>query len=248
MGIELRLPNLNAQTEGELLSQIRSYLYQFVPQLQWALSSLESSSTGAVAQTSGATPTQRTIAPRVSSAQDSEATFNAIKSLIIKSADIVNAYYEEINSRLDGAYVAESDFGTYTEQTAQQITETSTRIDRVFSDIDTIESDIEGIGGYISNTQAHVTIGKLYEGDDGIDVFGIEIGQINEVNGEEKFNKYARFTSDRLSFYDKNNTEVAYISDYKLNITNAEITDTLTLGGYVIETSNGLALKWVGRG
>lgn len=34
---ELRLPNLNAPTDREMLSQIRSYLYQLVPQLQWAL-------------------------------------------------------------------------------------------------------------------------------------------------------------------------------------------------------------------
>ena len=64
----------------------------------------------------------------------------------------------------------------------------------------------------------------------------------------EVFNKYARFTAGRLSFYDKNDIEVAYISDYKLYITNAEIKGTLKLGAFLIDTSKGFRLKWVGRG
>ena len=62
------------------------------------------------------------------------------------------------------------------------------------------------------------------------------------------FNKYARFTSDRLTFYDKNNTEVAYISDYKLYIRNVEITETSKIGGFVdtVTANGGIVTKWVG--
>jgi hypothetical protein len=59
------------------------------------------------------------------------------------------------------------------------------------------------------------------------------------------FSKYARFVADKLSFYDKNDTEVAYISDYKLYITNAQITGTLNLGRYELDPTDGLAFKWV---
>lgn len=40
MAIELRLPNITGLTEKEQLSQIRSYLYQLIPQLQWELDNL----------------------------------------------------------------------------------------------------------------------------------------------------------------------------------------------------------------
>ena len=76
----------------------------------------------------------------------------------------------------------------------------------------------------------------------------MEVGQSNEVNGENVFDKFSRFTADRLSFYDRNDVEVAYVGDYKLYITNAEITGNLKLGGYLIDTTDGLAFKWIGRG
>lgn len=242
MSVELRLPSITGTTEKEMLSQIRSYLYQFVPQLQWALNNIESTST------SDKAPTTQVIAQKTTSTLDAEASFNAIKSLIIKSADIVNAYYDEITERLEGIYVAESDFGTYTEETEREITKTSTRTEELFSNIQTIVSDIENIEYNLIETNAHIITGLLYYGDDGIPVYGLEVGQKNIVDGEEVFNKYARFTSDRLSFYDQNDTEVAWISGYKLYITNAEITGSLTLGGYLIDTSRGFTLKWVGKG
>ena len=74
----------------------------------------------------------------------------------------------------------------------------------------------------------------------------MEVGQTTEVNGEELFNKFARFTSSRLSFYDANGSEVAYISDYKLYITNAQILGNLYLGSYILDTTNGIAFIWNG--
>ena len=76
---------------------------------------------------------------------------------------------------------------------------------------------------------------------------GLEIGQTSTIDGEEVFNKFARFTAGRLSFYDQNGYEVAYISDYKIYITHAEVTGSLKIGGYLIDTSKGLTFKWVGR-
>ena len=241
MAIELRLPSITGTTEAEMLSQIRSYLYQFVPQLQWALNSLETTSTGA-----SESATKTVVQKTTSSPASPETTFNAIKSLIIKSADIVQAYYDEISERLEGIYVAESDFGIYTEQTAQEMTASSKRIDTLFTNTQTIQSTIDKVTNDFYSTDARISLGLLYYRDDGTPVYGLEIGQKDfDAEGNEVFNAYARFSSDRLSFYDKNNTEVAWISGYKLNITNAEITGSLTLGRYVIDTSNGSTLKWV---
>ena len=178
-----------------------------------------------------------------SATEEAQASFNDIKSLIITSADIVNAYYEEINQRLTGEYVAQSDFGTYTEQTEARFSQTSTNMETLYTNVQTLESEVEGVEDKLIDVEAHIRSGLLYYDDSGTPIYGLEIGQKND---DESFNKYARFTADRLSFYDQNDTEVAYISDYKLYITNVEVTGTLKLGGYRIDTDNGLAFIWEG--
>ena len=240
MGFDLRLPNITGVTEREQLSQIKSYLYQLAQQLQWALSTVETSSTP------NQVASQKVIVQ--AQAKNAEVDFNSLKALIIKSADIVDAYYDEISERLTGLYVASSDFGTYIQETDVQIKKTSTDITQNYTNIQKILTDIKNLSFSLAESQAHIKSGILYYDDKGLPVYGLEIGQINTVDGEEVFNKYARFTSGRLSFYDRNDTEVAYISDYKLYITNAEITGTLRLGAFQINTSKGFSLKYVGRG
>ena len=238
--IDIRQPNITGNTPAEQLSQIRSYLYQFAGQLQWALNNIDVQMAGDTSSTSAA-------GGKTEDKNLPSNTFNSIKSLIIKSADIVDAYYQEINRRLDGVYVAQSDFGTYSETTSQEITANSRFIEQLFTDLQVISDTLDGMQDETIRTSAYMKSGLLYYADNGAAVYGLEVGQTNTVDGEEVFDKFARFTSDRLSFYDKNDVEVAYISDYKLFITNAEIIGNLTVGGYLMDTSNGLAFKWVGR-
>lgn len=241
MGIELRLPKINGTTEREQLAQIKSYLYQMAQQLQWALNNTSATSGNVVMQ-------QEANTASVPSGVAAQTTFNAVKSMIIKSADIVDAYYEEISRRLDGEYVARSDFGTYSERTSQEIAENSTGVERLFTNVQKISSDVDGLSYTLIEVNAHTHSGLLYYDEDGAPVYGFEIGQRNEVDGVEVFNKYARFTSDRLSFYDHNDTEVAYISDYKLYITHMEITGTAKFGAFLLDTTAGFRLKYAGRG
>ena len=239
--VELRYPNITAQSEREQLSQFKSYLYQLVGQLQHALSNLE----GVTGET---TALSQKIASKVDEVTDPKTSFNSVKSLIIKSADIVQAYYEEINRRLVGEYVARSDFGTYSEQTSQDITENSAGIERAFTNIQKIITDIETMEYTLIEVNAHIHSGILYYDDGGIPVYGLEIGQKNIIDGVTVFNKFARFTSDRLSFYDQNGTEVAYISDYKLYIRNVQITGSYRIGGFVdtVQSNGDVVERWVG--
>lgn len=239
--VDFRMPNITG-SEAEQLSQIRSYLYQFIPQLQWALTQLDTSVGSAYVVK------KENKAAEQKESFNAEVAFGALKPLIIKSADIVQAYYEEISSRIVGSYVAESDFGAFVEKTEQEIVQSSTDIEQIFHDMQGILTDLEALNFTLAEVNAHIKSGLIYYDDEGIPVYGLEIGQRNTIDGEEVFNKFARFTSDRLSFYDQNDTEVAYISDYKLYITNAEVTGTLKLGGFLVDTSKGLTIKWVGRG
>ena len=241
MSIDIRLPNINSATEQGQLSQMRSYLYQLVEQLNWALNTVQDGAVQTVVQPMTA-PTASGAAAAEQEAQD---TFNSIKSLIIKSADIVNAYYETMRLRMDGEYVAESDFGVYRRTTAAELSATTDSVNQLYTDLQSVEETAEGAYDSVRAVTANIKTGLLYTNESGVPVYGLEVGQRNVENGVESFRKYARFTANRLSFYDQNDTEVAYISDYKLFITQAQITGNITLGRYVADMSDGLAFKWV---
>ena len=244
MSLDFRLPYITAKDEAGQLKQLQSYLFQLVEQLNYAMKTVDGGSSAGAAYVGSSTSSSVTGGTDAKS----QATFNSIKSLIIKSADIVNAYYESINNRLKGLYVAESDFGTYTEATDLALEANSKGIEQNYTNIQQIISDIEGFESSLIEVHANINSGILYYGEDGAPVYGLEIGQRTEINGEETFNKYARFTSDKLSFYDSNDNEVAYISDKKLYITHVEITGSLSLGGFVdkVLADKSVVTKWVG--
>lgn len=301
MALNLRLPNINGLSEKEQLAQIRSYLHQLVCELEFAFSTLGTSSDSIVI------PSKRGSSSESSTNMSGSAMFSVLKPLIIKSADIVDAYYDKITKRLEGVYVAQSDFGTYTEQTSQTIQENSKSITQNFTSIQTISTDVQGaftnlhtldskVSGEVSGIKqniedtakglsdslkdatnnlsesisgvskdltdqikaittrleailtvdAYTRSGELYINEEGLPVYGFEVGQTNTVNGVETFRKFARFTAERLSFYDQNNDEVAYISDYKLFITSVEILYNLIGGGFILDFSRGFTLKFSG--
>ena len=241
MSIDIRLPNINSATEQGQLSQMRSYLYQLVEQLNWALNTVQDGAVQTVVQPMTAPTASGTSAAE----QEAQDTFNSIKSLIIKSADIVNAYYETMRLRMDGEYVAESDFGVYRRTTAAELSATIDSVNQLYTDLQSVEETADGAYDSVRAVTANIKTGLLYTNESGVPVYGLEVGQRNVENGVESFRKYARFTANRLSFYDQNDTEVAYISDYKLFITQAQITGSITLGRYVADMSDGLAFKWV---
>jgi hypothetical protein len=236
--IDIRLPNITGKTDSEQLAQIKSYLYQFAGQLQWALSTVEVGNGGG---------TYIPVLKSDSSEEKKENTlsnFNQIKSLIIKSADIVNAYYEKIDEllKLSGDYTAQSDFGTFREETLNRISATNSMIAQNIYDLQSIY-DVNGNIRAELLVNGHIYSGIIEYAKDGEAIVGIEIGQTTTGNGVKKFDKFARFTADKLSFYDANSIEVAYISDYKMVITEAHITGNLQLGNFFFDTSNGLALR-----
>ena len=176
-----------------------------------------------------------------------QSNFNSIKSLIIKSADIVNAYYDVINEKLVGEYSALSEFGEYTEKTEKFITETSQFTNEYYASEQVIKSTLDAIGEIVLRNEGYIKTGELYKDKDGNSVYGVEVGQTIPKNDAKVYRKYARFMAGRLSFYDQNDVEVAHISGYKLYITHAEIKESLTIGGFVIDATKGFTLKWVKR-
>lgn len=334
MSFEFNLPNFQVSTPE--MRQMHSYLYQTIQQLNWAMKNIQTAEGSANLNL----PVRKPSGGGSSTEKTPVESFAEIKSLIIKSADIINAYYDSISAKLEGVYVAQSEFGEFVEYTAlelegnsQGIQQNYTNIQGIQVDVSYLEKDIEGVqtevsgfqtildgtqadvfdlqanvGGIrgdvgniqgevsglsgkvdgveqdVSNvrdsvsgvqnglskvegevdglqqnlgniqtiiveTNAYIRTGQIDTDEYGIPIYGLEIGQTNSVNGQTAFDKFARFAADRLSFYDRNDVEVAYISDYKLYITNAEITGSLQLAGkFKIYYNGGLAFQWIGGG
>lgn len=235
MSFTMRLPSINAGTTEGQMAQMRGYLYQMAQELEFALNSLEVGSVNVSAE-SGQIQTSRE--------QKALENFSDIKSLIIKSADILNAYSDQIEKKFQGKYTAASEFGTFTESAMQKVSANERGITQLLKSTQTLEGSLGELQEIISDS--YIRSGKLYENPDGTYVYGLEIGQNNFVNGEEVFRKFARFTADKLSFYDKNGTEVAYISDSMLNITGAKISSRLIAGEFDVDFTDGIAFKWIG--
>ena len=238
MSFDIRLPNITASTDAGKLQQMHSYMYQLVEQLNWALNTVESAQTG---NTSSSLVYQQR-AP--STTQEAEDTFNSIKALIIKSADIVKAYETTIFSDFDGKYFADSDFGTYIEETSRKVEENSKGVTETFTRVESIDSRVEGVEDDLRTTNAYIKRGLLGYDEAGNAIYGIEVGETNE---DGAFIKYARFKSDRLSFFDRNGSEVAYIGAGCLYVRgNTVFLGDIQLGGYKTDTSDGLAFTWIG--
>lgn len=240
--INIRLPNITAPTEKEQLIQVKSYLHQLAQELNWALSSIESgNSNTAPKKTASGSPVTK---------DELKTSFNELKSLIIKSSGVVSAYAEAAEERYKSLYVAQSDFGTYTEEASQLISKNSTSIELFFENMQEIITDIENMQHSLIEVSANIKPGLLYYDEDGVPVYGLEIGQKTKLDGVEVFDKIARFTSDRLSFYDQNDNEVAYISDRKLYITHVEVKGTFRMGGFIdtVQSDGSIVTKWVGTG
>ena len=241
MSIDIRLPHITATTDAGKLQQMQSYMYQLAEQLNWALNVVESAQAG---NASAAVVYQQR---EPSTPQEAEDTFNSIKAMIIKYADIVKAYETTIFNNFNGKYFADSDFGTYLEETNRKVEENSKGVTETYTRTEAIDSRVEGVEDEIKTTNAYIHRGLLSNGE-----YGIEIGETSE---DGVFRQYARFTHEKLSFHDVNGNEVAYIGagDGDKSDTNclyitgkAVFQGAVQFGGYKMDTSDGLAFTWIG--
>ena len=221
------------------MGQMKSYLYQLVEQLNWALNTVESAQAGSTSAAVAYTES------KPATPQEAEETFNSIKALIIKSADIVKAYETTIFSDFNGKYFAESDFGTYIAETNRKVEETSEDVTETYSKVETITSDLTEIKEYVETTEGYIRRGLLADGS-----IGVEVGETTDSG----YRRYAQFTAKRLTFFDVNQNPVAYIGagDTDKSDTNclyvtgrAVFQGAVHFGSYKMDTSDGLAFTWI---
>ncbi len=150
---------------------------------------------------------------------------------------------EAIFSRVEDSFVTKTEAEETEARIGSKITQTVDSVtENFYKYLNDTENDISSVGGKVTELESSIDMyirrGELEEG-----VFGIEIGRSDS-------NIKARFTNDRLSFF-QGSAEVAYISGSTLYITNADILDYLKVGntsdGYFLfdTTENGLEVRWV---
>lgn len=233
-----RYPNITGLTEKDQLHQLKSYLYQLVEQLN---------NTAALTRQ---TPQAQAVPPGAAEEKTGSAAadFAALKGLIIKSADIVEAYSQKIEKKLEGQYLSVSEFGSYAEKTDSEITATAAKIDQKYSSLQQIVTDLET---RLLETAGYIRTGVLFyagEADPlpaGAPVYGMEVGQ---QTAEGTFQRFSRFTSYSMTFYDAQGDTFAAITEGKLTIRNAVVEQSFTLGGFADEVlpDGSLVTRWKG--
>ena len=258
---EFRYPNITDPTPEGQLKQLKNYLYQLTNQLNYAVKSVESENKAE--EYVNALKVSSSGSGANSADKNAKSTFNDIKGLIIKSADIVNAYYDVISKKLESNYLAlartEDGYDAFYEDMAQWRTESPEDNTDYFKSVQKIakilghELDENGkpiipeneIISQIRTDDFYIKVGWLKTEEDGSKIGGIELGQISS-DGTNTESSFAHFTTEELVFYDEWKNPVAVLSKNLLNITNAKIGGYLELNDYMLDNSDGVAFLWAG--
>lgn len=237
------MPAYPSGTVEQQVLQQYSYLFQMAQQLNLALEAAESSRTAAVQATG-----------KSRAAQGTEQEYQNLKSLIIKTADTVQRRMDQLSARLEGEYVASSEFGSYVEKLSAYIEAHPDALMQYYSFCSDLQEDVDAVdaafGSYKAGTEGYIRTGVVYY-EGALPVYGVAVGQnltttlVDGVETVAQNDFRATFTAKRLSFW-QDSTEVAYVSDNRLYIRDITVLDSVTLGGWKLASENGLAFQWIG--
>ena len=172
-------------------------------------------------------------------------------SVSIKSGSGSSSLDESLDELNDKVEALKNDVLTVRQSTEANIEINSQAITQQYSEIKSMEETIKNMDGQVKDvtakvaaTDGYIKTGKIAEDENQNPIYGVEIGQTKE---DLEFSVFARFTPEKLSFYDGHGNEISYFSGQKLHIKEAVVLSAMNLGGYEISTKNGLTLKWAGR-
>lgn len=232
---------------AEQLARQYVYLFQMAQQLNLALDSLGGSGTAE-------RETVRTAGEKTVSAAEEKQQYQNLKSLIVRTAGEIRQEMDRLSAQLAGEYVATSEFGTYLERLNSTIEADPAAITQYYSFFSDLQSNVEAVSAafdsYRVETGGYIRTGIVYY-DGAVPVYGVAVGQdltVTEVDGQqvvEQNNFRATYTASKLSFW-QDATEVAYVSNNRLYISNITVLSGVTLGKWDISTAGGLVFKWIG--
>ena len=239
-------PRVGGTAEQQLKAQY-AYLFQMSQQLTAALARMDGQSLTVDHRTQQVTAQQ-------------QQQYQNLKALVIKSADTVQKQMDTVAQELKGSFVAQSDFGSYVENLNAYIEANPQALTHYYKIASDLQSDADALGTafsrYVTETEGYIRTGIVdYNG--AVPVYGVAVGQglatetVTLSDGTAATYIQPRqfrsvFTASKLSFY-QDDVEVAYLSNNRLYITDAQITGRVFLGDdWQLERSSGLTLKWIG--
>lgn len=248
----LALPMAPAGSVQEQVTQQYAYLVQMAQQLNLALGQLEALDGGAGEASARRQANGRT-GPAASETADGQ--YETLRSMILKTADQVQKTTAALTAKLEEEYVASSDFGSYVAKLSAQLEAAPEAVTQYYSFFSDLQANVEKVDAafahYKLDTEGYIRTGIVYY-DGAAPVYGVAVGQdltCREVDGEkvvEQNNFRAVFTATRLSFW-QDATEVAYVSNNRLYITNITVLGSIDVGQWSMEAAEGgLAFRWIG--
>jgi hypothetical protein len=144
---------------------------------------------------------------------------------ISKTVDGLVIKNESLDGKVSGLELTTEEIKTYVETkvvTGETFEKYRTESEQTAKDF---TQKFESLDKYRNETDAYIRNGLLGHDDNDVPVYGVQVGQeTTNADGDKIFNKFARFTADKLSFYDQNDKEVTAIGDDMMFVTNIEIT------------------------
>ena len=186
--------------------------------------------------------TQTAIRTAGAAQKSNAAEVESLKSVIIKSAEIVQSSMDEIRTELQSQYTAISEqFGEYQQTITTQVSATAAGIMQDYHIEERISAVETETTEFINGINAYIYSGILDPNDQ--TKVGIAIGYnvTNQDGTLNQANKMATFTADRLSFW-VNQVEAAYFSNSVFHIANGEVTDAMRMGSYIWKVLPGGAM------
>lgn len=215
------IPNGTAEDQ---LRQLYNHLFKVSNQLNEALMTIS------VDQL--APDVKKVISNGAKAEETTQKNTEALKSLIIKSAEVVRSEMEEVRTTLESHYTELSEqFGTYQEDIEARFRATATGISQNYDMIQTVQA-----AGDENATVLRKLNGSIFSGilDTNTGEVGIAIGY-NVTNNDgslNQANKMATFTADRLTFY-INEIPVAWFGNRVFHITDGEVTGSMRMGNFI---------------
>lgn len=218
--MKLRLPAIDGASDSVKIAKIQEFLYELTNQLNFALLDIERDKVEVVSYGATTASAKKESTP----AQ----LFDTLKPFIIKNADIIASYSEEISKVLKGEYVAKTDYAEYVKKTEATFEATSENISQTYTRVEGIYGTFEpGVDtAIVKTTNAVITTGFLGE-ENGNAQYGM---QITTISDNKKFAS-AKFLSTGVIIYDEMGKEALIITDETINVKNVSVSKSFALGG-----------------
>ena len=230
MGRRIELPKLPEGETQEQLQELYRYLYQMADALNNNLAEIGNGNY---------TDEEMKVVREIVGTDETNPGMpeaESLKTLIIKTAQLIKTEIDAYNLKLIGTYEAEGKLGRYVRKTRMDVDVTPSGITQNY----TFQDIIQGLKTYEVNAKNYIKTGYLRT-ENNIPIYGVAIGKdvvTFSDDGTETYNdgnKVAELTADELSFWQggykvaaytgtkisfySGNTEVMYIQNGKIYCT-----------------------------